>query len=139
MKNEVESLPVEKKIEFLGSAGSAVMFDTSGIHRQGIPILQPRDAVFLNYHDPSVPLQAEDVEYYRYHPLFLNAAFLGQLTQKDMRILGFGDKTHYQPDFTRNTSSNWTHRVFAGVHAMQLKVGGLTGKVVAKMKRLAGR
>lgn len=138
-KDEVQSLPVGKMIEFLGSAGSAVMFDTSGIHRQGIPILEPRDAVFLNYHDPSVPLQAEDVEYYRYHPLQLNAAFLGQLTQEDMRILGFGNKTHYQPDFTRNTSSNWTHRFFGNVHAMQLKLGSFTGKVVGKLKRLVGR
>ncbi len=138
-RSEVEALAVDKMIEFLGPAGSAVMFDTSGIHRQGIPILEPRDAVFLNYHDPDVPLQAEDVEYYRYHPLLLNAAFLGQLTPKDMRILGFGDKTHYQPDFKRNTSSNWTHRLFAGVHGVQLHLGNFTGKVVGKLKRLAGR
>ena len=40
------------------------MFDSSCIHRQGIPILEPRQAVFYNYHDPSVPLQPEDVEEY---------------------------------------------------------------------------
>ncbi len=138
-KDEARSLPVDTKLEFLGPAGSAVMFDTSGVHRQGIPILEPRDAVFLNYHDPSVPLQAEDVEYYRYHPLLLNAAFLGDLTQEDMRILGFGNKTHYQPDFTRNTSSNFTHRFFGSVHAMQLKIGSFANKVIGKLKRIAGR
>ncbi len=84
-----------------GPAGSAFMFDTSGIHRQSMPILEPRQAIFLNYHDPAVPLQREDVEYYRYHPLILNAAFLGNLSDDDRRILGFGDKRAYQHAFKR--------------------------------------
>lgn len=55
-RGEVQDLPMERMVEFLGAAGSAVLFDTSGIHRQGIPILEPRQAVFYNYHDPDVPL-----------------------------------------------------------------------------------
>ena len=50
-----------------------------------------------------MPLQREDVDYYRYHPLLLNAAFLGNLTKEDERILGFGDKRNYQENFLRKT------------------------------------
>ncbi|MDX2193210.1 MAG: phytanoyl-CoA dioxygenase family protein [Gemmatimonadales bacterium] len=85
----------------LGPAGTLILFDTSGIHRQGVPMLERRHAIFYNYHQPDVPLQREDVVAYRYHPLLLNAAFLGGLSEDDMRLLGFGDQTHYQPDFRR--------------------------------------
>ena len=51
--------------------------------------------MFFNYHDPRVPLQKEDVAFYRYHPLLLNAALLGDLSNEDRQILGFGDKTNY--------------------------------------------
>lgn len=98
---EMIATPKEQIVEVLGPAGSAFMFDTSGIHRQSTPVLDPRQAIFLNYHDPAVPLQREDVEYYRYHPLVINASFLGNLTAEDQRILGFGDKRRYQPCFAR--------------------------------------
>ena len=98
---ELTSTPKELIVEVTGPAGSAFMFDTSGIHRQSTPVLDPRQAIFLNYHDPAVPLQREDVEYYRYHPLLLNASFLGNLTSEDQRILGFGDKRRYQHCFAR--------------------------------------
>jgi hypothetical protein len=98
---ELSGVPAESIVEVTGPAGSAFMFDTSGIHRQSTPVLEPRQAIFLNYHDPAVPLQREDVEYYRYHPLLLNAAFLGDLTEEDRRILGFGDKRNYQRGFVR--------------------------------------
>ncbi len=88
-------------MEVPGPAGSAFLFDTSGIHRQATPVLEPRQAVFLNYHDSGIPLQHEDIEYYRYHPLHLNAAFLGNLTPEDQRVLGFGDKRNYQHGFER--------------------------------------
>jgi hypothetical protein len=88
-------------VEARGPAGSAFMFDTSGIHRQAMPVLEQRQAVFLNYHDPAIPLQQEDIEYYRYHPLLLNAAFLDNLTMEDQRVLGFGDKRNYQHGFER--------------------------------------
>src|SRR5882672_6334614 len=93
---EVADVPASQIVEVLGAAGSAFLFDTSGTHRQGVPMLEPRRAVFYNYHDPDVPLQQEDIDYYRYHPLLLNAAFLGNLSSDDQRILGFGNKTNYQ-------------------------------------------
>ncbi|MEQ1626440.1 MAG: phytanoyl-CoA dioxygenase family protein [Nitrospira sp.] len=99
--HELSQVPRERIMEVPGTAGSAVLFDTSGIHRQATPVLEPRQAVFLNYHDPSIPLQQEDIEYYRYHPLLLNAAFLGNLTPEGQRVLGFGDKRNYQHGFER--------------------------------------
>lgn len=98
---ELSDVSKDRIVEVPGTAGSAVLFDTSGIHRQATPVLEPRQAVFLNYHDPSIPLQQEDIEYYRYHPLLLNAAFLGNLTPEDHRVLGFGDKSNYQHGFQR--------------------------------------
>lgn len=99
--HELTHIPKDMIVEASGPAGSAFMFDTSGLHRQAIPVLEPRQAVFLNYHDPAIPLQREDIEYYRYHPLLLNTAFLGNLTTEDQRVLGFGDKRNYQPGFER--------------------------------------
>ncbi len=98
---ELVGIAPDRIVQVTGPAGSAFLFDTSGIHRQATPVLESRQAVFLNYHDPAVALQREDVEYYRYHPLLLNAAFLGNLTQEDQRILGFGDKRNYQHGFVR--------------------------------------
>ncbi len=98
---ELSMVAAENIVQITGPAGSAFMFDTSGIHRQSTPVLEQRQAIFLNYHDPAVPLQREDVEYYRYHPLILNAAFLGNLTEEDRRILGFGDKRNFQHGFVR--------------------------------------
>src|SRR6185312_4671159 len=99
--NEIADVPASQILELTGKAGSAFLFDTSGIHRQGVPMLEPRQAIFYNYHDPFVLLQKEDVDYYRYHPLLLNAAFLGNLTSEDTRILGFGNKTNFLPAFYR--------------------------------------
>lgn len=108
--------------ELLGSAGTAFLFDTSGIHRQGTPMLEERRAIFYNYHDPTVPLQREDVDYYRYHPLMLNAAFLGQLSAEDQRILGFGRKTHYQHAFERVAKHKFLQRVSHAVFVGKLLV-----------------
>jgi hypothetical protein len=135
-RHEVEQLPLERMIEFLGPAGSAVLFDTSGTHRQGMPILEPRRAIFYNYHDPSIPLQAEDVEYYRYHPLLLNAAFLGDLRPDDMRILGFGNKTHYQPNYIRNSGHAGFQRIMTAAYGAKLFVGEWSGRVLGKVRRL---
>ena len=137
-RHEVEHLPMERKVEFLGAAGSAVLFDTSGIHRQGIPILEPRQAIFYNYHDPDVPLQAEDVEYYRYHPLLLNAAFLGNLSQDDGRILGFGNKTNYQPGFVRQSSHPRFQRSFQRLFSANIRVSDFTNKIWGKLRRTIG-
>jgi len=101
LDHEVESIDPSRILRATGRAGTVILFDTSGIHRQGEPILEDRHAVFLNYHDPTVPLQAEDVTYYRYHPLLLNAAFLGDLSEEHRRILGFGERSHYTHAFER--------------------------------------
>lgn len=98
---ELVDIAPERIVQVMGPAGSAFLFDTSGIHRQATPVLESRQAVFLNYHDPAVTLQREDIEYYRYHPLILNAAFLGNLSEEDQRMLGFGDKRNYQHGFVR--------------------------------------
>ena len=99
-------------VNVTGPAGTAFLFDTSGVHGQSCPILEPRNAVFYNYHDPSVPIQQEDLDYYRYHPLLLNAAFLGDLSPEDQHILGFGNKTHYIPGFERKPN----HTAFQSLH-----------------------
>jgi Phytanoyl-CoA dioxygenase (PhyH) len=138
-RGEAADLPLDRMVETLGPAGSAFLFDTSGIHRQGIPILEPREAVFLNYHDPAVPLQAEDVEYYRYHPLLLNAALLGNLAAEDARILGFGDKTHYQPNFARRSPYPGLHAAVQELHAVRLIAGAWCGRVADKLRRMLRR
>lgn len=100
-KEEVRALPLSELVELKGPAGTVFMFDTSIIHRQGLPMLEPRRAIFYAYHDPKIPLQEEDIAYNRYHPLYLNAAFLGNLSPDDQRVLGFGDKSNSQPRFVR--------------------------------------
>lgn len=137
-KQQAEGLPFDDMIEFKGPAGTAVVFDTSGIHRQGIPVLHRRQAVFYNYHDPSVPLQSEDVAYYRYHPLYLNAAFLGDLGEEERRILGFGNKARYQPHFIRkprHPSLNWLQE---RAIAASLATSRFRGRVTAKLGRMLG-
>jgi hypothetical protein len=99
--HEMEDFSQQNISVVTGAAGTAFLFDTSGIHGQSWPILEQRHAVFYNYHDPSIPLQEEDITGGRYHPLLLNAAFLGGLTSEDQFILGFGDQRHFHPDFRR--------------------------------------
>lgn len=89
---DIGSVWKQEQVLVTGRAGSAFLFDTSGIHRQSTPMLEPRLAVFYCYHNASLPLQAEDVAYGRYHPLLLNAAFLGGLSLEQQRILGFGNR-----------------------------------------------
>lgn len=122
--------------ELTGPAGTAFLFDTSGIHRQGVPMLEPRRAIFYNYHDPTVPLQREDIDYYRYHPLLLNAAFLGGLSEEDYRILGFGNKTNYIPAFERATTPSFWYHAFGGIHAAQLRLRELRIRVTDRLGRL---
>ena len=109
---EIEAFPQQDIVKVTGPAGTAFLFDTSGVHGQSCPILSPRHAVFYNYHDPSVPIQQEDLDYYRYHPLVLNAAFLGNLTPEDQHILGFGNKSHYIPAYERKP----VHPAFQTLH-----------------------
>jgi hypothetical protein len=135
---EVADVPPERIAKMQGQAGTAFLFDTSGIHRQSMPILEARHAVFLNYHDPRVPLQAEDVEYYRYHPLLLNAAFLGGLADDDYRILGFGNKTNYVPGFERRPQHRWFQAAVRGSYDLKLFVGEYRKRLAARLQRLLG-
>jgi hypothetical protein len=136
---EVEHVPASQILELAGAAGTAFLFDTSGIHRQGVPMLEPRRAIFYNYHDPSVPLQKEDVDYYRYHPILLNAAFLGNLTSEDERILGFGDKKNFVPAFERRTAPSVLYDVFGAAFNFQLRLSDWRERVAAKLRRVFGR
>ena len=104
-----------ERLDVRGPAGTIFVFDTSGIHRQSHPILQTRHALFYCYNDPAVPLQAEDVAYNRYGPLRLNAAFLGNLSQEDQRILGFGDKRRFVRGFQRKMEHRLAHAAFSGL------------------------
>ena len=132
---DLPSVPASQIVELTGPAGTAFLFDTSGIHRQGVPMLEPRQVVFLNYHDPEVRLQKEDIESYRYHPLLLNAAFLGNLTEEDRYILGFGDKTNYRPAFERPTERARIHRTFTRLHDASLRLRDVRLRVLARLTR----
>jgi Phytanoyl-CoA dioxygenase (PhyH) len=122
-----------------GPAGTAFLFDTSGIHRQSVPILDEREAVFYNYHDPTVKLQNEAEDYYRYHPLILNAAFLGNLTKEDARILGLGNKVRYQPLPAPRDAHPRLHKVISNAYWLTLSVEDLHERLRSRLLRLIGR
>ena len=125
--------------ELLGPAGTAFLFDTSGIHRQSVPMLEERQACFFNYHDPRVPLQQEDIDYYRYHPLILNAAFLGDLAEEDQRILGFGNKTNFRPAFVRSARPSIFYNVLSAAYNAEVRLRQLNERVAARLKRMFGK
>ena len=135
-KGEVSGLALDQVIELKGAAGTAFLFDTSILHRQGIPMLEPRQAIFYAYHDPAVRLQQEDIDYYRYHPLLLNAAFLGNLSAEDERVLGFGDKRNYQPAFVRHAKSTLLHRIMSVSNGAQTRIELLRQRVSARLQRM---
>jgi hypothetical protein len=136
--HEAADHPLDSVVEMTGPAGTAFLFDTSGIHRQAVPILERRHAVFYNYHDPGVPLQREDVEYYRYHPLLLNAAFLGDMTDEDRRILGFGDQRNFHPAFDRKPKHTVFQAVFGLAYDVKLHTDALGERIASRLKRLTG-
>ena len=125
----------QEVVQVKASAGAAFLFDTSGIHRQSVPICEPRCAVFYNYHDPRVPLQNEDVEYYRYHPLLLNAAFLGHLTPEDCRILGFGNQDNYVPAFIHQRRHPRLQATFERVYRTALRCQKQGERISTRLKR----
>jgi phytanoyl-CoA dioxygenase PhyH len=131
----VHSLDLSRVVRMTAPAGTGFLFDTSGIHRQAHPIVEQRDAVFYAYHDPSVPLQPEDVAYHRYHPLLLNAAFLGNLSAEDQRILGFGDKTHYIHAFEHADRFPGLQRAFSAALGARLRIDEFLGRVRARLRR----
>jgi hypothetical protein len=126
----------EDILEATGPAGTAILFDTTGIHRQGCPILEPRQAVFYCYHDPGIPLQQEDWDYYRYHPLLLNAAFLGGLSQEQQLLLGFGDKRNYRENFDRPGEHAGLHRMIQAAHTANLHAARLLARVSRGFRRM---
>ncbi len=134
--DEVRDVPAEQVIRVTGPAGTAFLFDTSGVHRQGVPILQKRNALFYNYHDPAVPLQQEDIDYYRYHPLLLNAAFLGNLTAEDFKLLGFGNKTNYIPGFARRGQHGTWQRVLHATYFSKVYLNDFRLRVVSRVKKV---
>jgi phytanoyl-CoA dioxygenase PhyH len=121
--------------EVKGPAGTAFLFDTSAIHRQGVPMLETRQALFYNYHDPKVPLQQEDLITYRYHPLLLNAAFLGNLSDEDRRILGFGNMTNFVPAFVRQDQPPVLYDAFSLAHNTGLRIRELRERIAARLRR----
>lgn len=140
MRNhEVVDVPPDRVLEVTGKAGTVIVFDTSGIHRQGVPMLEPRRAVFLDYHHPDLPLQTDDIAYYRYHPLLLDAVFLGGLMEEDRHILGFGDKTHYQEQFERAARHRGFQRLSSRLFDGKLLLSPWKGRVVGRLRRLLGR
>jgi hypothetical protein len=138
-KDEARALPRERFEEVTGCAGTAFLFDTSGIHRQNVPILEKRHAVFYAYHQPGVPLQREDTEYYRYHPLQLNACFLGNLSDEDRRVLGFGNKTNFQRAYARKVAHALLQAALERIYDAQLLVGDFWERVNGKLKRLGSQ
>src|SRR6266496_1275229 len=134
--DEVKDVDTSQIAEMRGPAGTAFLFDTSGIHRQGVPMLDPREAIFYNYHDPNAPLQQEDLVYYRYHPLLLNAAFLGNLSDDDQRILGFGDKRNFLPAFERSCKPPTSYAAYHAVFDTQLFLKDLVGRINSRLKRI---
>src|SRR5437588_3315794 len=135
-REEITALPLSELVEVKGPAGTVFLFDTSIVHRQGIPMLDSRQAIFYAYHDPAVVLQAEDVAYYRYHPLLLNAAFLGNLSEEDERILGFGDKRNFQPAFTRKDRPSIIYRAYAASLSLSLRYEQWRERMTARLARL---
>jgi hypothetical protein len=122
--------------QVLGPAGTAFLFDTSGVHRQAMPILEARRAVFYCYHDPHVPLQQEDVEYGRYQPLLLRASYLGGLSAEDQRLLGFGDRTNDRPEFVRDGGHRGFQALLRWAFACKLWAGHHARRVTGKLRRL---
>src|SRR5262249_37488974 len=136
---EAEAAGPDRVVEVLGPAGSAFLFDTSGIHRQNYPILEERNAVFLTYHDPAVPLQQEDIDYYRYHPLLLNAAFLGGLTEEHRRILGFGNQTNFIRGFQRRPDHAGFQAAVRVLFTLKLRAREWRQRLGGKVACLLGR
>ena len=132
---EMKNLPNKSIVEMMGPSGTAFLFDTSGIHRQGVPMLEERQAVFFNYHDPSIRLQEDDRRFYRYHPLLLNAAFLGNLSDDDERLLGFGNDTRFIPGYTRPAKPPFLYDVCQRILDLQLRVHSLRERIRSRLSR----
>ena len=137
--SELRDVDPSQIAELLGPAGTAFLFDTSGIHRQSVPMLEERQACFFNYHNPHVALQQEDIDYYRYHPLLLNAAFLGELSEEDQRILGFGNKSNFHPAFVRLTRPSIFYSLLSAAYDAEVRLRKLSEMIAARFQRAFSR
>ena len=136
--SELNDVSESEIAELYGPAGTAFLFDTSGIHRQSVPMLDERQACFFNYHDPKIALQKEDRDYYRYHPLLLNAAFLGDLSDQDQRILGFGNKANLNSTFVRPVNPPVLYRALTAAHSAELHLRNIKDRISARLGRIFG-
>ena len=135
-RGEARELQPAEIIEVKGKAGTVFLFDSSGIHRQAHPVLEPREAIFYAYHDPRIPLREEDVTSYRYHPLLLNAAFLGNLDREDHRILGFGNKVNFQPAYQRSDKPPLFYHGMSVLNDVRIRAGQSRERNVNRVKFL---
>lgn len=133
--SELSAVDSSQIAELFGPAGTAFLFDTSGIHRQSVPMLEERQACFFNYHNPRVALQQEDIDYYRYHPLILNAAFLGELSEEDQRILGFGNKANFLPAFVRGNNPSIFYGTLSTAYNAEVRLRSFSEMVAARLRR----
>ncbi|HEX3229605.1 MAG TPA: hypothetical protein VHQ95_11595, partial [Pyrinomonadaceae bacterium] len=65
----------------------------------------------------------------------LNAAFLGQLSEEDQRVLGFGDKRNFQPAFVRDDQPSLIYRFCSGSLGAQVRLLDLKERLKARLKR----
>ena len=102
-------------------------------------MLERRHAVFFNYHDPQIPLKEDDRKFNRYHPLLLNAAFLGDLSAEDQKLLGFGNKTNFIPGYIRPAKPPFLYNAFVSTLNLQLHAKSLRERIVAKLNQMRSR
>ena len=76
---------------------------------------------------------------YRYHPLILNAAFLGNLSEEDQRILGFGEKAQLKPGYVGESVFETSGKVFQSMHGINLIWQEFSRRVLGRLRRLAGK
>ncbi len=118
-----------------GGAGTAFLFDSSGIHRQSSPLLSERDAAFFVFHDPKTPIQQEDVRAGRYHPVLLRASHLGGLSARQARVLGVGNRElECGAQTPREERRTWLTQV----HQHALRWENVMGRVGGRLRRWSG-
>jgi hypothetical protein len=83
-----------------------------------------------------VALASEAVDYYRYHPLILNAAFLGNLSEESQRILGFGNKNRYRSAFRRTTEHKLLYKTINAAFGASLKIDDFRERAAERMNRI---
>ncbi len=126
-------------VQLTGRAGTAILFDSSGAHRQSFPILEDRDALFIVYNDPAVPLQEDDIVAYRYHPPLVAPAYLGGLSGEQLRALGVGVEQYAQPAYVPPPRHPRLERALTRAYEGFVAAERLAGRVQGRARRLLGR